>query len=85
LSTWNVDGSYTLSLTNVVDGMSGDCRIVMTGGGTITIAAVAGRTRKYLIGDIEFALNTVVLGEGVYHLCFTAGGDWIDFNIGQYE
>lgn len=63
---------FTLTLTNLVNGMSGDLRLNILGTTTIVLP-----TSK-LNGSVT-SLST-----GIYHLAFIYDGTNLDFNIGSY-
>lgn len=65
-------GNFTLSITNLVNGMSGDLRLNVTSVTTITLP-----TSK-LNGSVTS------LATGVYHLCFVYDGTNLEFNIAKY-
>ena len=68
-----IGGDFTLDLTNLVDGMSGDLRLYITSTTTITLPTSG------LNGSVES------LSIGIYHLAFVYDGTDLDFNIMLYE
>lgn len=76
--TWSIDGSYTLTLTNFSNGMSGNIKITISATATITLAAT-GVTFK---GNGSLAS----LAAGVYHLAWVCtSSTTIEWNIAQYS
>jgi hypothetical protein len=83
--TWAINSSYVLTISNLMDGMSGDLRIFVSNAGTLTINPIFGYTQRYVFNyEHEFISGAVYLTTGVYHLCFVVGNNWIDFNLAEY-
>lgn len=74
--TWSINGNYTLTISNIANGMSGDCRIVVTSTATVTLST--GLTNK---GNGSLTSLPV----GVYHLCWVSDGTNFDWNISSYS
>ena len=70
-------GDFTLEMTNLQNGMSGDLRMVITQNNT-TITLDTGATNRGS-GSIEDLL------EGVYHFAWIYDGSNFDWNIALYE
>jgi hypothetical protein len=74
--TLNIAANFTLALTNLSNGMSGDLRINNTTASTITITLPASNSR------LNGSVNS--LPAGIYHLTWTYSGTYTDFSIAQY-
>jgi len=83
---WAIDANYTLTFDNVVAGQAGDVVIVATGECEVTVAEGSTRTLNYADSETyPFVDDKITLPAGRYHLCFTAGSNWMDFNIQEYK
>ena len=83
---WAIDANYTLTFDNVSTGQAGDVVIVVTGECEVTVAEGGTRTLNYADSETySFVDDKITLAAGRYHLCFTAGSDWMDFNIQKYD
>ena len=71
--TLSSSGNFTLSLTNLVNGMSGDLVVNVSSISTITITTTGFTQKKY------GSLTSKPIGK--YHLCWICEGTNIDFNI----
>ena len=65
-------GDFTLSLTNLVNGMSGDLRLDVTSTTTITLPT----------SKLNGSVTSLVAA--IYHLCFVYDGSNLEFNIAKY-
>jgi len=65
-------GDFTLTLSNKLNGMHGDCRINVTSATTITLPTS------------KLAGSVTSLAIGVYHLCWSYDGTNLEFNIEEY-
>ena len=76
--TWSINGNYTITLTNVSNGMSGDVKVTVTSGpANITLASIGftflGNGKK------------TTLDAAVYHLTWVAtSSSTIEWNISPY-
>ena len=85
-ATWAINANYTLTFDNVVAGQAGDVVIIVTGECEVTVAEGGTRTLNYADSETySFVDDKITLPAGRYHLCFTAGSDWMDFNIQKYD
>lgn len=73
--TLSIGSSFTLSITNLQNGMSGDLRLNVTSG-PITVTLPSGSLVNGIVTNIPV---------GVYHLTWIYTGTNTDFNIALYE
>jgi len=84
--------NFTINITNLKNGHSGDLRIVIQSTLTVTLGtmtAFGGETTGWT-KRINGSNDLVGLTPGVYHLCWTcciknASNKYIDFNIAKYD
>ena len=95
-TTWNcnvalntkisVSESFTLEITNVVNGMSGDLVLNVTEGLTthITITLDAEDDSNVAISDIKGNGVLTEMPVGIYHICWVYDGTRLTYNIARY-
>ena len=83
----SISASFTLKITNLVDGLSGDLVLNQTD----TLKPLPSITLQAYVAGAPLPLATVIgngvlteLNTGVYHICWVYDGTRLTFNIARY-